>query len=97
MSVSVEIAIAGQKLNINTDDDPKQVLAAASLVQEQFEKLKSSGAIIDSSKIMTLIALNLADELLNKKTGNPEMMLNLISSLDHAVSQAEGLASVSLR
>ena len=97
MSESVEIAIAGQTLNINTDEDPKQVLAAANLVQEQFEQLKNSGAIIDSSKIMTLIALNLADELLNKEANDPEMMSNLISSLDQAVLQAEGLASVPLR
>ncbi len=97
MSQAVEVMLAGIKLNINTDDNPDQVLAAAAMVQEQFEALKQSGTIIDTSKIMALIALNLADELLTQEKANPAMMKNLISTLDQAVVQAEGLANVSLR
>ena len=97
MSESVEVMVGGVKLNINTDDDPSKVRAAASLVQEQFAALKQSGTIIDTSKIMALIALNLADELLSQDKSNPELMQNMISTLDQAVAQAEGLANVSLR
>lgn len=97
MSQSVEVNIAGLKLSINTDDNPEQVLAAAAMVQEQFDALKNSGTIIDSSKIMALIALNLADDLLNHKQADPAVMNNIISTLDQAVAQAEGLANVSLR
>jgi cell division protein ZapA (FtsZ GTPase activity inhibitor) len=97
MSQAVEVMLAGIKLNINTDDSPEQVQAAAAMVQEQFEALKKSGTIIDTSKIMALIALNLADELLTQDKSNPEMMLNLTSTLDQVVAQAEGLANVSLR
>ncbi|MDX8388454.1 MAG: cell division protein ZapA [Ghiorsea sp.] len=97
MSQSIEVNLAGLKLNINTDDNPQQVLAAAKMVQEQFDALKNSGTIIDTSKIMALIALNLADDLLNKEQSNPANMKKLISSLDQAVAQAQGLANVSLR
>ncbi len=97
MSESVEVMVGGIKLNVNTDDDPAKVRAAASMVQDQFIALKQSGAVIDSSKIMALIALNLADELLNQNTTNPELMQKMISTLDQAVAQAEGLANVSLR
>jgi len=97
MSKSVEISIAGKKMCIHTDDDPKQVLAAASLVQYQFEELKNSGSILDSGKIMTLIALNLADSLLTTNASDPEKMSEIISSLDQAIAQADSLASASLR
>ena len=97
MSEAVEVMIGGVKLNVNTDDDPVKVKAAAAMVQKQYIALKQSGAIIDSSKIMALIALNLADELLNQNTSNPELMQQIKSTLDQAVAQAEGLANVSLR
>jgi len=97
MSESVEVTLAGLKLNIHTDGKPEQVLAAAAMVQKQFDALKNSGTIIDTSKIMALIALNLADDLLNKEQDVPMISEKLISSLDQAVAQAEGLANVSLR
>lgn len=94
---SVEVVLAGLKLNINTEDSSEQVRAAAALVQEQFDALKRSGTIIDTSKIMALIALNLADELLSKEEAPSPSLEQLISNLDQAVAQAEGLANVSLR
>ncbi len=97
MSEAVEVMVGGIKLNINTDDDPAKVKSAAAMVQAQFVQLKQSGAVIDSSKIMALIALNLADELLSQNTTNPELMQKMIATLDQAVAQAEGLANVSLR
>lgn len=97
MSKSVEVVLAGIKLNIYTDDSPERVKVAAKMVQDQFDELKASGTIIDTSKIMALIALNLADELLDKKETNPEIMNDVILTLDQAVAQAEGLANVSLR
>ncbi|HIP07240.1 MAG TPA: cell division protein ZapA [Mariprofundaceae bacterium] len=98
MSESVEVLLGGVKMNVNTDDDPVRVKAAAALVQEQFIALKQSGTIIDSSKIMALIALNLADELINQQEStNPEVMESIKSTLDQVVAQAEGLANVSLR
>jgi len=97
MSESVEISFAGLKLNIQTDGNEDQVRAAAAMVQQQFDELKKSGTIIDSSKIMALIALNLADELLSKNQSNPELMNSVISTLDQAIAQAQGIANVSLR
>jgi len=97
MSKSVEISFAGLKLNVQTDGNEDQVRAAAEMVQKQFDELKKTGTIIDSSKIMALIALNLADELISKNQSNPELMNNVISTLDQAIAQAQGIANVSLR
>lgn len=97
MSQAIEVLVAGIKLNINIEDNPEQVLAAAAMVQQQFDALKKSGTIIDTSKIMALIALNIADDLISQRKSNPASMENLISSLDQAVAQAQGLANVSLR
>ncbi len=97
MSQAVEVILAGLKLNINTDDNPEHVRAAAAMVQEQFDELKQSGVIIDTNKIMALIALNFADELLNKPDTSPTDLSAIILTLDQAVAQAEGLANVPLR
>ncbi len=97
MSQSVEVMVGGVRLNVNTDGDSSRVRAAADLVQEKFVALQQSGTIIDTSKIWALIALNLADELLSQDEVNPELMQNIILTLDQAVAQAEGLANVSLR
>jgi cell division protein ZapA len=43
------------------------------------------------------VALNLAGELLQKEHGQVERIDDLLSSLDHVVSQAEGLAKAPLR
>ncbi|MDQ7004315.1 MAG: cell division protein ZapA [Ghiorsea sp.] len=98
MSSSVEVLLGGVKMNVNTEDEPIKVRAAAALVQEQFIALKQSGTIIDSSKIMALIALNLADELLQQQNKiDPEVVEEILLTLDQAVAQAESLANVSLR
>ena len=97
MTQTVDVTLAGIKLHIHTDDNPEQVQMAAAMVQQQFDELKASGAIIDTGKIMALIALNLADELLNKQDTSPAAMDEIIISLDQAIAQAEGLANVSLR
>jgi len=97
MSESVEVFLAGLKLNIQTEGNANQVREAAAMVQQQFDEIKDSGTIIDTSKIMALIALNLADELLSKNQTNPAVMNSIISTLDQAIAQAQGIANVSLR
>ncbi len=97
MSRSVEVKLAGQTLHIQTDDDPKRVLAAADLVQQQLDMINQSGVIVDSKRTMLLVALNLADDLLSQQQASPQVMQKLKSKLDQAIVQAEGLASVSLR
>jgi len=97
MSHSVEITLMGRSFSILTDEDPKQVKAAADMVQEQVDELRGMGASVASDRLLTLVALNLAGELLKSGKNKLDGIEDLLSDLDHVVLQAEGLAEVPLR
>jgi len=97
MSNPVEITLMGRNFSILTDEDPAQVLAASALVQQHIDELRELGASVASDRLLTLVALNLAGELLKKNGSNIDGLDDLISELDGVVSQAEGLAKAPLR
>jgi len=97
MSHAVEISLMGRNFSILTDEDPEQVMAAANLVQEQIDELRSMGASVASDRLLTLVSLNLAGELLKKGQAGVSDLEGLISDLDRVVLQAEGLAKAPLR
>ena len=97
MSHSVEITLMGRSFSILTDEDPDQVKAAAEMVQGQVDELRGMGASVASDRLLTLVALNLAGELLKSGKNKLDGLEDLISDLDHVVLQAEGLAEVPLR
>jgi len=97
VSHSVEISLMGRSFSIVTDEDPDQVMAAANLVQEHIDELREMGASVGSDRLLTLVSLNLAGELLKSSKTSIDGLEGLISELDGVVSQAEGLAKAPLR
>jgi len=97
VSNPVEITLMGRNFSILTDEDPTQVLAASDLVQKHIDELREMGASVGSDRLLTLVALNLAGELLKNNGSNIEGIEDLISELDSVVLQAEGLAKAPLR
>jgi len=97
MSHSVEITLMGRSFTIRTDDDPDQLLAAADMVQSQIDELRQLGSTVASDRLMALVALNLAGDLLKKDQGQVADLNDLLSALDDVVLQAEGLVKVPLR
>jgi len=97
MSHSVEITLMGRNFSILTDEDPDQVIASAQLVQEHIDELRNMGASVASDRLLTLVSLNLAGELLKSSQSGIDGLDGLISQLDNVVSQAEGLAKAPLR
>ncbi len=94
MAKRVEVTVAGRTFTIKTADSPGKVQSAADLVQQKLDELRSSGGTAGTDRLMTLVALNLAGELLSSNqvdaTSSPE---SLISALDDVVLQAERLAT----
>jgi len=97
MSHSVEVNLMGRSFTIRTDDAPESVLAAASLVQERVDDIRQMGSTVASDRLLMLVALNLAGELLQKESVAVEGIDGLISALDEVVSLADGLAKAPLR
>ncbi|MDQ6952182.1 MAG: cell division protein ZapA [Mariprofundaceae bacterium] len=93
----VDITLLGQKISIRTDDAPEEVLLAAQTVQEQIDELRAAGMTASSDRLLSLVALNLAGQLLRKDESGHANLEHIISSLDSVVQQAEGLAKVPLR
>ena len=97
MSTPVEIHLMGRTFSIISNEDPAHVQAAAELVQSKVDELRQMGASVASDRLLALASLNLAVELLAGKETKIDGLGNLISSLDHVVLQAEGLAKAPLR
>lgn len=97
MSQSVDITLMGRSFTIRTDDDPDHLHAAADMVQAQIDELRQLGSTVASDRLMALVALNLAGDLLNKDKGQVEDLNGLLFALDEVVLQAEGLVKVPLR
>ncbi|MDX8392475.1 MAG: cell division protein ZapA [Mariprofundaceae bacterium] len=97
MSEAVDITLMGRTFSVRSDDNPEQVQAAATLVQERFDELKQLGAAVASDRLLALVALNLAGELLKKEGRRDQDNGSLLSGLDALVSQAQGLAEAPLR
>ncbi len=97
MSHKVEVSLLGKTFSIRTEDNPEAVEAAAALVQQQVDELRELGATAGTDRLITLAALNLAAELLQKGDVRIQNMDSLLSTLDDAVLQAESLAKVPLR
>ena len=97
MSHTVEVSLMGRSFTIRTDDEPEQVRAAAELVQSRVDELRHMGAAVASDRLLALVALNLAGELLQKEHGQIAGIDGLLSELDHVLSMAEGLAKAPLR
>ncbi|PJA31871.1 MAG: cell division protein ZapA [Zetaproteobacteria bacterium CG_4_9_14_3_um_filter_53_7] len=97
MSTPVEVSVMGRTFTILTDENPDDVLAAAGLVQEHVEELRQMRTTVASDRLLILVALNLAGELLKSNQSKVDGVDGLISALDGVVLQAEGLAKAPLR
>jgi len=97
MSEPVEITLMGRTFSVRTKDKPEQVEAAAALVQARIDEIRQTGTTVASDRLLTLVALNLAGELLRKDSSQTQDLDGLLSSLDALLSQAQGLAEAPLR
>ncbi|MDQ6993835.1 MAG: cell division protein ZapA [Mariprofundus sp.] len=97
MSKVVEITLMGRTFSIVSDEDPAHVQAAAALVQLKVDEYRKMGASVASDRLLALVSLNLAGELLASKQIKIDGIDDLISGFDHVVLQAESLSKASLR
>ena len=56
--------LLGFDLVFRAEASPEQVNAAKAMVEERFEKLKQSGRLFSREKLLTFLAIGLADDLI---------------------------------
>ena len=94
---SVQVNLMGREFSIRTGEDPEHVNAAAKLVQARVDELRQAGVAVASDRLITLVALNLAGELLQRSNTEGGGIQTLLSGLDDAIMQVKGLAEAPLR
>ena len=58
------ITVLGIDLVFRAEASPEQVDEARSLVEERFEKLRQNGRLFSREKLLTFLAIGLADDLI---------------------------------
>lgn len=58
------ITVNGLDLSFKTDADEKRIQSAQALIEERFSELSRDGRYISREKLLTLLALGIADDLL---------------------------------
>ncbi len=58
------ITVNGLELSFKTDADEKRIQSAQALLEERFSELSRDGRYISREKLLTLLALGIADDLL---------------------------------
>jgi len=58
------ITVNGLELSFKTDADEKRIQAAQALLEERFSELSKDGRYISREKLLTLLALGIADDFL---------------------------------
>jgi cell division protein ZapA len=58
------ITVNGLELSFKTDADEKRIQAAQALLEERFSELSRDGKYISREKLLTLLALGIADDYL---------------------------------
>ncbi|MDQ6961005.1 MAG: cell division protein ZapA [Mariprofundaceae bacterium] len=96
MNQIIQVTIMGRDLSIRTDDDPKHLIAAAKIVQDKVDKFRHQGMVVSSDRMLSLVALNLAGELIQQQEEQQGKTETLKSSLDTLALQSEQLEKASL-
>lgn len=96
MNQTIQVTIMGRNLSIRTDDDPKHLIAAAKIVQDKVDEFRHQGMVVSSDRMLSLVALNLAGELIQQQEQEQDKQQTLKSSLDTLVLQSEQLEKASL-
>ena len=79
------ITVLGIDLVFRAEASPEQVEEARSLVEERFEKLSQSGRLFSREKLLTFLALGLADDLIQAKkqaSAMQERMQNILAEIE---------------
>jgi cell division protein ZapA len=85
---TVRVVIHGTQLNFKTDD-PDYVRELAGFIEEQIQKVQSSGKVTSPAKAVALAALNMADELFKLREEKREMSERFSERLEAMLNMAE--------
>lgn len=86
----IKLEIMGTHLQLRGGDDPDAVLKAGALVKEQVDELAAQAPTAPSLQIALLVAINLADELLqsSRESGDMDEAVSRVNRILEKVSRS---------
>lgn len=91
------IDVAGQRLRLSGQSDPEHVASLAALVNERFDELQRAGRSAAPSQVLAMLALNLADEVLNERARADEAVASGKAAVEGAEARARELEAAARR
>lgn len=84
--------VLGQEVSFRAEADPKRIEQARVLLEERFTKLQQHGKQLNKEKLLTFLALALADDMLQAREELKESEKKVQSILD-TVTTADSRAA----
>lgn len=84
--------VLGQDVSFRAEADPKRIEQARVLIEERYDKLRQHGKQLSKEKLLTFLALALADDMLQAREEIEKSELHVQSILDNlnAVNPLQG-------
>jgi cell division protein ZapA len=87
---SYNLSLMGLEVSFKTEADQKRVSDAKKLLEQRFKGLNERGRILSKEKVLMLLALSLADDLLQSLEGRRE----LEGKLERLLQRVDSIASL---
>ena len=84
--------VLGQDVSFKAEADPKRIEQARALLEERYDKLRQHGKQLSKEKLLTFLALALADDMLQAREEiekSEQKVQSILDSLNTAKSVSE--------
>ena len=81
------LEVLGLEVSFKAEADPRRIERARTLLEERYAKLSQHGAQLSKEKLLTFLALSLADDVLllqDEKGESGKRMKELLASMEKA-------------
>ncbi|BBD09654.1 cell division protein ZapA [Desulfovibrio ferrophilus] len=89
---SYTLSVLDLEVSFKAQADHERVQAAKELLEDRYKELTQHGRRLSKEKLLTFLALGLADDLLQNKEELADLMERL-ANLDAKIDQAEALTT----
>ena len=79
------LEVLGLEVSFKAEADPRRIERARTLLEERYSKLSQHGAQLSKEKLLTFLALSLADDVLllqDEKSESRKRMKELLASME---------------
>lgn len=83
------VSLVGHEITFRTDAEAERIEAARTLVEERFTDLSKNGSDLSKEKLLTFLALSLADDYLVEKEKQAQMEKKITELLEMGVDTVQ--------